>query len=272
MQEIQEILQKHKLSTSSSQSDAKDYEMWKVKTFNKDKKPPDDTGYDCPVCGNKGQIAFLNDNSKFTVRSCECLKVRKSLRDIKNSGLGKVDDKTLENYIVTEEWQAKIKEKATEFLNEPIGKWFFIGGQSGAGKTHIAKAISVELIKKKCIAAKYLAWRKEIQKLNTKINEADGADFLDSVYSAPIIFIDDFLKSTNNAAPTQGELNRAIDIILTRYEQRDNITIISSERTIGDILNLDQAMGGRIVERTEGYMLNIPADIKKNYRLRGLSL
>lgn len=269
---IQELLQKHTKSTSSSLSDIKDYAMRQVEDYNKSKEPPDDTGYDCQKCGNKGQIAFLSDNSSFTVRPCKCLKVRKSLRDIKNSGLGKVDDKTLENYMVTEEWQAKIKAKATEFLNEPVGKWFFIGGQSGAGKTHIAKAISVELIMNKCIAAKYLAWRKEVQKLNTKINEADGAEFLDVVYSAPILFIDDFLKSTNNAAPTQGELNRAIDIILTRYEQRDNITIISSERTIGDILNFDQAMGGRIVERAEGYMLNIPEDIKKNYRLRGLNL
>lgn len=266
-------MQKYQPLTNSSQydTDIDDYTMRQIEAFNAEKKPPDDTGYDCPECGNKGQIAFLSDKSSFCVRSCNCLKIRKSLRDIKNSGLGKIDDKTLDNYTVTEEWQADIKSKANNFLDEPIGKWFFIGGQSGAGKTHIAKAISVELIK--CgYPAKYLSWRKEVQKLNANISGEESTKMLNDIYSVPVLFIDDFLKNSNNAVPSQGELNRAIDIILTRYEQTDNVTIISSERTIGDIINYDQAMGGRIVERAEGYVLNIASDIKKNYRLKSLNL
>lgn len=242
----------------------------RIEDYNRTERPPDNTGYNCKECGNKGYIAFLR-NGADCYTPCECLKIRKSLRDMEKSGLGKMGEKTIDGYRADEKWQADIKAKAEKLLTEPIGKWFFIGGQSGAGKTHICKAIACEFIKKG-IFAKYFAWRKDIQKLNARINEVEGTELLNVIYSAPVLFIDDFLKSPKNAAPTQGELNRAIDIILTRYEQKENATIISSERSIGEILTFDQAMGGRIIERAEGYVLHINSDRRKNYRLRNLKL
>lgn len=256
--------------TSSSQSNPEEYEAEKVEFFNKEKQLPDETGYDCKECNNKELIAFLK-NGRMVFKQCECVKIRKNIRDMSRSGLGKMNDKTLENYQDIEEWQTNIKAKATAFLKEPVGKWFFIGGQSGAGKTHIAKAITADFVQNG-YSAKYLAWRKEVQRLNANINDDGGIKMLDEIYSASVLFIDDFLKSSNNAPPSQGELNRAIDIIMARYEQKDNITIISSERTIGEIINFDQATGGRIAERAEGYVLNIASDIKKNYRLKSLNL
>ena len=45
------------------------------------------------------------------------------------------------------------------------------------------------------------------------------------------------------------------------------LTIISSECTIDDILDIDEAVGGRIFERAKAFSLK--PDKRRNYRLRG---
>ena len=45
------------------------------------------------------------------------------------------------------------------------------------------------------------------------------------------------------------------------------LTIISSEKTLREILDIDEAVGSRIYEMAQGYILNISADPAKNYRM-----
>ena len=47
-------------------------------------------------------------------------------------------------------------------------------------------------------------------------------------------------------------------------------TIISSEKTINEILGIDEAIGSRIVERAKEFITNI--EKKDNYRLKGESV
>ena len=55
------------------------------------------------------------------------------------------------------------------------------------------------------------------------------------------------------------------DKLVALYER-----LISSERTLSDILNIDEATGGRIYERCNfgEYILNIKSDRSYNYRLK----
>lgn len=228
-------------------------------------KPDTETGYDCPKCKNKGYVA-INDNGYMVTKPCDCLKIRSSLKALQRSGLGAVDKNTFANYTVVDKWQAEVLEKAKTFLNEPLGKWFFIGGQVGSGKTHICKAIAYEFIKRG-ICAKYMEWRNDVQKINAVINEPEAERIKCEFLTSPVLYIDDFLKTSQGTAPSQGEVNRAIDFIFGRYTQENSCVIISSEKTINEITAIDEAFGSRIFERAGEYVINIAPDAKKNYRI-----
>jgi hypothetical protein len=71
--------------------------------------------------------------------------------------------------------------------------------------------------------------------------------------------------------PTTADINLAFEILNDRYNS-GRITVLSSERRIGEILDIDAAVGGRIYEMATpgGYALNIKDDAKKNYRTQAV--
>ena len=79
-----------------------------------------------------------------------------------------------------------------------------------------------------------------------------------------MLYIDDFLKSHKH---TDSELNIAFEVINGRYVSR-KLTIISSEMTLSDIYNADEAIAGRIREMCGENVIAISADTKKNIRQR----
>lgn len=87
--------------------------------------------YECQKCRNKGYVYHVKDGEIVSAR-CDCLKIRKSIKLLKESGLQLfVNSKTFDNYEETYEWQKYIKEMAKRFISQNEIKWFFIGGQVG---------------------------------------------------------------------------------------------------------------------------------------------
>ena len=144
----------------------------------------------------------------------------------------------------------KIKQEALRYLSDHNGRRFFIGGQAGAGKTHICTALVGQLIQKG-YGAKYMLWKDESAKLKRVMHEsAQYERLLQELKSVPVLYIDDFFKTSvnsegNKTPPTQGDINLAFEILNYRYNQ-DRITIISSEMTIKEIIACDEAVGSRI--------------------------
>ena len=82
-----------------------------------------------------------------------------------------------------------------------------------------------------------------------------------------MLYIDDFLKCGKNEVPTKADTDVALEILMARYNQPDKLTVISTERSISELLELDEALGSRIYERSKGFCLrNTGTD--KNWRLR----
>lgn len=107
------------------------------------------SGYDCDKCKNKGVIYVPCDNA-VAYRQCECMPLRGSLKRLKSSGLEKQIKKcTFDGYIANDAFQKRIKAAAQEYAENYSGKWFFIGGQSGCGKTHICTAIAGKLLEQR---------------------------------------------------------------------------------------------------------------------------
>ena len=226
-------------------------------------------GYDCPICKNKGDIMFLKDGYE-RMRECTCMSIRKTLRRIERSGLKDLlKDYTFEKYLTNENWQKKAKSMAMNFLKDYENKWFFTGGQVGCGKTHLCTALVGEFIKLGK-PAHYMLWRDEIVQLKAVVmdDEAYGKA-IKKLKEIDVLYIDDFFKTERGKAPSTAEINIAFELLNYRYNNPNLITIISSERLIDDIIDIDEAVGSRIYQRSKQYCLIVNYDRRKNYRLNG---
>lgn len=249
-----------------------EYEQERAKRYNA--TPGDLQGFDCQECMNRGKFLAVNDDGYSTIRFCKCIKMRKNLKRMQNSGAIELIERcTLDNFIITQEWQKEPKAKAGKYIKEQSTNWFFIGGQTGAGKTHICTAILKSYFERGS-AGLYIMWRPEARKLtHASFSQANEVgERLDKLSSIPVLYIDDLFKTDTDtsARPERREIELAFEIINTRYN-RNLTTIISSEFMMPELAGISQAIAGRIVEKcSREYVIDIAPEKGRNYRLAGL--
>ncbi len=247
----------------------REYEQYKADVYNSNQGTNSDNSslfdlYDCNECKNKFVVAFVNSYDEFALKPCKCVKIRKTLKNISESGLTEeLKSKTFESYNAAESWQKTCKNTALKYIDDNSRAWLFAGGQSGAGKTHLCTAICNVMLKRG-LTVKYILWRRIVQKLDAnRFNDENYQKILDDISKADILYIDDFLKSTD----PKKEINHAFEIINTR-DTADKRTIISSELLIDDIKKLDEALAGRIAHHAKNFKIQISKSIDRNYRLK----
>ena len=228
-------------------------------------------GYNCVKCKNRGYINIPTEVG-INQRPCECMQTRRVIRNAHTSGLhDKLKNCTFETFRAKESFQTAIKESAKEFCKDEKARCFYIGGQSGCGKTHICTAI-VGFYLKTGKEALYFKWCEEAKRLKSLINDSNYTHEIGKYKTIPVLYIDDFLKvpigSTNITKPTSADINLALELIDSRLNALNLITIVSSEFTLDDIISLDEATAGRIKEAAGNYTLSINRDPQKNYRLK----
>ena len=216
--------------------------------------------YDCEKCRNKGFIAYTKGGALLT-RECSCMPVRRSVRRIRRSGLsGLLERYTFGSYETPEEWQRQAKELAMRFCDER-GKWLCVSGTPGTGKTHLCTAVCGELLNAGR-SVRYFRWRNELPALKALQFDDRGRYFdeLRGMKEADVLYIDDFFKGR----PTEADLALAFELLDARYAARST-TILSSELSVEAMLDLDEALGSRIYERSKGFCICCP---RRNWRLR----
>jgi DNA replication protein DnaC len=193
---------------------------------------------------------------------------------LKASGLENVlKDYRFDNYVAKEPWQQGVIDKAKKFVNDEGNHWFFMGGQSGCGKTHLCTAVCREfLLKGKSV--QYMLWRDDVTKLKSAVTDSEEyGKLIDRYKNADVLYIDDLFKTgkvdSGFQKPTAADINVAFEILNYRYNNPALITIISSELTEDELLDIDEATGGRIYERAKK-AFSIGQDRKKNYRIKGV--
>lgn len=275
MKELGYFLKRGKHLSGGSMEDipiGKDYAQWKVDDMNNrlmgDLNERD--GYNCQKCNNRGYIFKLDKNGYECQAECECMAVRRNLRAMQKSGLGDVlAGCTFEKYETTEEWQKLIKQKAETFCVDDAAKWFYIGGQVGIGKSHLCSAIARHYVHSGK-SVKYMVWTEESKKLKASVNDYLYQELIDEYKNVEVLYIDDFLKVKQGEKPTPADISLAFEIINHRMLNKDAITIISSEKTINELLEYDEATMSRIYQKTGKYRISIGKDQSKNYRLKGM--
>lgn len=243
----------------------------------------EEDGYNCNVCKNKGYVATVYRNEQFgyyttALVPCKCQRVRKALGRLARSGLkNTVKAYSFDRYEIPNEWQAKLKSRAMQFCKDQEHGWWFMGGQSGCGKTHLCTAITVHFIRDGR-DTRYMPWRDSSAKIKAVANDGDAyAQLMHGLKTVPVLYIDDLFKGGRDrdgkpAPPTEADIKIAFEIINYRYNNPDLVTIISSEKSIAQIGAIDEAIAGRIAERAKagGYCFNIKRDPARNWRMKGI--
>ena len=232
-------------------------------------------GYDCPICKNKGdlmRVEVIGGWPRPKFRECKCMAMRYTIARMKRSGLQNIiTDCTFDKYEELDPWHTDVKNRAKAYAAAPSG-WFFMGGQSGAGKSHLCTAICRTFLLRG-ERVQYMMWVDDAAQLKGIVNE--GADYTREVErfkKAQVLYIDDLFKVQNDQGqnrqkPTPADVRLAFEIINYRVVSKLP-TIISSEFTLMELLDIDQAVAGRIAEMAGFNAINISPDIAKNYRMR----
>lgn len=229
-----------------------------------------DDGINCPKCKNKGFIKqaiyepMYNDYTTITLK-CECQKKREIIRKAERSGLGEYTKKRFSDYVAIEPWQVGMKQVAENYCKSDTSQWLVFLGQSGSGKTLLASIVTNYLLIKKEKTVLYLTWTDFISKLKRDMmadNTQSVSDYLNEVKNVEVLYIDELLKRF-----TETDLKYIIEIINYRYTNNLQ-TIITSERTTNELVDIDEATFSRVIEKADDYLALINRDRKKNYRLK----
>ena len=243
--------------------------LFEMKTFT-DAKIEATDGIECSECGNKGyrmEVVYENEFPYTVVYECGCMTERKNKQSLKASGLEIMLKKTFDSYIARDPLQRKVKTLAQK--NVYTKDWFFIGGQSGFGKTHICSAIANSLLKLGQ-QVQYSVWTKDFKELNAmQYNKQDEFKWKkEDLERVDNLYIDDLFKVKDIDSISNADIQLAFEIINYRYNNNLK-TIISTELSFEELAKLDQAIFGRIRERAGENVLNISKDLRNNYRLNG---
>lgn len=233
--------------------------------------------YECDICRD---IGYLYNAETRSAKPCKCLEAKKSMAVLNRCGISEAfKSKTFENYKTTNAEAEKMKNTAVKYVkefdeNDEKGAGIGFFGQSGAGKTHLTVAVANELMKRN-IAVRYMPYIEKITELKNLNRLSDTADdfgrLMNDYKNVRVLLIDDLFKSakTYSGEVNQNDVRIMMDIVNYRC-LKGLPTLFSSEYTPFDIINIDEALGGRIIEMCGKNIVVIKKDIHLNYRFRGI--
>lgn len=228
------------------------------------------TLYKCEKCQDRGWIIIPKEHSQPLFIKCECQNVNKVKGQWKESGI-KVEmcKYTFSNYKVWNEFSKKAKESASSYyLNFDVVRYsrhnsIMFCGQVGSGKTHLAVALSLNLLNND-LNVVYFPYRDMITSIKQNMLDAEYyANIINKYQVCDVLFIDDLFKGKIN----ESDINIIFEIINYRYYNCLPI-IVSTEFTIDKLLAFDEGVGSRIYEMCKRYVVEMPKGIGNNYRLR----
>lgn len=236
--------------------------------------------YECDKCEDTGWIHYVKDGYSYSC-PCDCVRMRSARKRIEDSGLaGEIKRLTFDSYRVYEPWQEKIKTSVQGYVDKIMEMdgtnerkpWLFIGGNSGAGKTHICTAACGKLLENGYPVI-YMQWIPEVRRLKESIGDDDAyEELIDRYAGAKILYIDDLFKQTTKDAPrpTDADVRIAFEIINARYIANLPTIITSEWHLVPELLSVDEGTFSRVYEKTKegGFNFKIARDSSKNMRLR----
>lgn len=223
--------------------------------------------YKCDKCRDMLFIIQTDGAAK----ECECRSLKIAEEKLKASGVSEeFRKKTFDNFnyersveVMEAFMKAKSYSKNFEKIRVTRKNSVMFIGQVGSGKTHLAIAIS-NILLDKGIGVIYMPYRDSITNLKQSITDSENFQREISKYkNAQVLLIDDLFKG----AITKSDINIMYEIVNYRYFKSLPI-ITTSEKTIDDLIEIDEAIGSRLYEMSKNYVAEIAGE-KLNYRIYG---
>lgn len=225
----------------------------------------------CDVCKDTGWVHFEKDGKDYAKR-CECQRIIEAEARLRRSGISdEFLKKSFDNYNDMGKKPlhiAKIKamqysEKFPEIRKDRHNSVLFMG-QVGSGKTHLSMAICNRILNEHQVPVLYMPYRETILRIKQSVNdEINYNKAVERYKNTPVLMIDDLLKGKN----TEADTNILFEIINYRYLNNAPM-IVSTEKTMNELLDFDEGVMSRLIEMSRDYMVEIKGQ-EYNYRLRG---
>ena len=230
--------------------------------------------YDCPICGNHGTLIRRDEKFRYFGRECECMAKRRNLQRIRRSGLEKALGKlTFSAFQTDAEWRKIALEKAKRYAAH-AESWLLVCGRSGTGKTHLCTAICGEILQRGT-DVRYVIWREFAHDAKAAVNnQAEYSHIMQPLQECTVLYLDDLFKTGAGRDrdgnklqmwPSAADVHLAYELLNKRYLDDDKVTILSSELTARQLMDIDEALGSRIFERCNGNVITLTGH--ENWRL-----
>lgn len=225
------------------------------------KKPFQNQIYECTKCNDLGYVILKRNDGTEYAKECGCKKIKKQKERMEKSGILESDIKNIDDFKTFDNQNLKkLKLKAIDYcknFNDFKNSILFFGG-SGKGKTMLGLAISKKIMENYPVL--YMPYREDIVKLKRMIIKDEYTGMINDYKSISVLFIDDLFKGKIS----ESDINIMYEIINYRYTKKLPM-IISTEKTIDELVEIDEAIAGRIVEMCRNYIMFFGNDIP-NYR------
>ncbi|MCV9886267.1 ATP-binding protein [Metabacillus halosaccharovorans] len=233
--------------------------------------------YQCPKCKDQTGFIEVRDGGEVWVR-CDCIKWRKVKSLMKASEITNEFKKLGFQNFNTKDKPTIIKdvyETALEYFQEfqaikgQRKNSIALLGQPGSGKTHLLTAISNNLISRLHVPVLYFPYVEGFNDLKDDFNQLEIK--LERMKNIEVLFIDDLFKPVRGKPrATEWQVEQMYSVINYRYLNHKPI-LISSELTVDEIVDIDEALGTRIFQMCQNYIVVIKGDRKiLNHRLAGV--
>lgn len=224
--------------------------------------------YECEICKDIGSVMVV-ENGIEIARQCKCYKLRQARELMERSGISQeFQKKSFDNFDTKHNPQLEsAKNQAVKYAGmfaereHDRQNSIIFSGQVGSGKTHLGTAISGYLMNHG-IAVVYMAYRNAVTKIKQHVTDEERYSREVSLYSkARVLYIDDLLKGRL----TETDVNIMYEIINYRYMNNLPV-IISTEKSLEELLEFDEAVGSRMIEMCRGNIVTLQGK-DLNYRL-----
>lgn len=227
------------------------------------------TEYKCLNCKDTGYEIINQVKGQPVIKECACKKKERLKQQWKDNGFNILcNDLTFKGFNAERNKVSKrIKEIAEDYINKFICSQFETNnsiaflGEPGTGKTHICTSIALELLKQGFNTV-YFPYRDCMDEMiDLRMDDKNKYQSKLSKYQkCSILFFDDVFKG----GYTDAEIKLLFKIVNYRYVNRLPI-IVSSECLSNELLDIDRAIGSRIIEMAKGRTLDI---VGKEYNQR----